>query len=340
LKPGALLAVVGERDLEEDPMPRHALVRAALVLPLAFGLAAAAHADSGWRLERQLALQPGGELQVDVSGGGVTVTGGAESGAAVLVTADRDVTDRFTFELSGDGQHARILSKRKGGWSWFSFGSSEGLHFEVRVPRQTRVDVKSSGGGVQVANLEGKAIVRSSGGGLKALDVVGDIDLDTSGGGITIERVHGNARLDTSGGSIHVRSVIGNVGADTSGGGIEVDGVTGDLNATTSGGGVHVTDVGGRLNAESSGGPVSATLRTVMPAGGKLSSSGGGVSLEVAPTARFTVDASSSGGSVQCDLPVVAHHVSRTELKGDVNGGGPVLRLESSGGGVHIGTAG
>ena len=278
---------------------------------------------------------------MDVSGGGVTVTGGPQSGAAVVVTADKDVTDRYTFELTGDGHHARIVSKRKGsGWGgWFNWNGSNNLHFEVRVPRQTRVDLKSSGGGIQASNLEGTAGLRSSGGGVKATDVTGDVTLDTSGGGVTVERIHGNAKLDTSGGSIHVRSVIGNVHADTSGGGIEVDGVTGNLDASTSGGGVHVTDVGGQLNAESSGGSVTAELRTVMPAGGTLSSSGGGVSLQVLSTARFTVDASASGGSVRCDLPVTTHHVSRTALQGDVNGGGPLLRLESSGGGVSIGTA-
>ena len=67
------------------------------------------------------------------------------------------------------------------------------------------------------------------------------------------------------------------------------------------------------------------------------SSSGGGVRVGLAPTARVTLDASSSGGSVTCDLPVtVRGKISRNTLRGEINGGGHLYRLRSSGGGIRI----
>jgi hypothetical protein len=76
-------------------------------------------------------------------------------------------------------------------------------------------------------------------------------------------------------------------------------------------------------------------------AGGSLSSSGGGVRVAIARDMRLSIDASSSGGSVSCELPVVGSGMeSRTSLRGDLNGGGSLLKLRASGGGIHIDASG
>lgn len=318
-------------------MSRMRFVPTAVVaaLSLAAALAPAARA-ADFRMEKQLELAPGGELVVDVHGG-VIVTGGATSGAQVLITADRDVSDKYSFELTSEQGRARVVSRKKGSPGWFNIGWGDNLRFEIRVPRETRVDVKSSGGGIRVGALQGDAKLRSSGGGLHAEDVVGNVDADTSGGGVEARRIDGSVTLETSGGGIRAEDISGNVRAHTSGGGVQIDRVAGDLDASSSGGGVHVNDIRGRIDAESSGGPVEAVLSSPSPAGGKLSSSGGGVRVRLSPQAHLTLDASSSGGGVSCDLPVmVKGKVSRHELHGQLNGGGPTLELESSGGGVHI----
>jgi len=319
-------------------MPRIRFAPTAVAaVTLAVALTGAARA-ADWRVEKQLDLAPGGELVVDVQSGGVTVTGGPGSGAQVEITADRDVTDKFTFELTSEPGRARIVSKRKGTSGWFNWSwSSANVHFEIRVPRETKLDVRSSGGGIRIAGLQGDARLRSSGGGLHAEDVVGNVDADTSGGGVDARRIDGDVKLETSGGGIRAADISGNVYAHTSGGGVQIDRVAGDLDAGSSGGGVHVNDIRGRILAESSGGPVEAVLSSPSPAGGKLSSSGGGVRVQLSPQAHLNIDASSSGGGVSCDLPLmVKGKVSRHELHGQLNGGGPTLELDSSGGGVHI----
>ena len=51
----------------------------------------------------------------------------------------------------------------------------------------------------------------------------------------------------------------------------------------------------------------------------------------------LTIDASSSGGNVVADVPVtVQGRIDKDSLHGDLNGGGALLRLRSSGGGVRI----
>jgi hypothetical protein len=47
------------------------------------------------------------------------------------------------------------------------------------------------------------------------------------------------------------------------------------------------------------------------------------------------VDASTSGGSVSSDFPVPSSG-NRQSLRAAINGGGPLLQLRTSGGGIHI----
>ena len=71
--------------------------------------------------------------------------------------------------------------------------------------------------------------------------------------------------------------------------------------------------------------------------GGEVSSSGGAVDVQVDPAAHLNIDASASGGSVDCSLPLTMHgHLSHGHVEGTLQGGGAVLKLHSSGGGVSI----
>ena len=71
--------------------------------------------------------------------------------------------------------------------------------------------------------------------------------------------------------------------------------------------------------------------------GGVVSSSGGSVRTEIDPGARVSIDAHASGGSVNSDVPVtIQGKIDNDSLRGEMNGGGPLLRLRSSGGGVRL----
>ena len=302
-------------------------------------LLAAAPASAGFKLERRLALEPGGTFTLDTSVGAVIVTGDSSSGALVTVTSSADDVDkRFDFRFDERAGAVTVTVTRRGGWTSGLFDSFNGkVQFTIHVPRKTAVTVTTAGGSVQTSALTGSTRVRSSGGGLTVRDVDGTVDVNTSGGPIEVHSVHGNVSAVTSGGGITIDEVQGSVRADTSGGGIQIAAVRGDVEARTSGGGVHVRDAGGHVNAHSSGGPVTVALAAGNGKGGDLSSSGGGVQAEVDPAVALSIDAASSGGGVTSDLPVTGRgKISSSALSGDLNGGGPVLKLRSSGGGIRI----
>lgn len=111
----------------------------------------------------------------------------------------------------------------------------------------------------------------------------------------------------------------------------------GPASVDTSGGGISIENVAGKIKGDTSGGSIHAALLSPLPGDVSLSTSGGGISVSIPADAAFNLDAEASGGGVRCDLPVtVQGKREHDRLKGPVNGGGPVVHLETSGGGVHV----
>jgi DUF4097 and DUF4098 domain-containing protein YvlB len=113
--------------------------------------------------------------------------------------------------------------------------------------------------------------------------------------------------------------------------------VRSNVKASTSGGGISVEEVMGNIDASTSGGPVNVTITRTPTADCKLTTSGGGITVRLTPDAAIHVDASTSGGHVSTDFPVlVKGKLDSRSLQADINGGGPLLFLRTSGGGISI----
>ena len=279
-----------------------------------------------FNLQRQLPLAPGGSVLVDTDIGSIILTGDGTSGARVSLTAsDDDFERRFSIDFEERPGAVVMRVKRRGSWTDDLFGGwmrNRNVQITVRVPRSTMVTLRTSGGRLSTDDIDGAVALRTSGGSIAARRIRGDVDADTSGGSIDIADVRGRVRAETSGGSIDITSVTGAVDARTSGGSVDIRGAGGRVDARTSGGGVDVGFAAG--NGQ----------------GGTLTSSGGRVRAEIDPAVSLSLDASSSGGGVDADVPVtVSGTISRNSLRGDLNGGGPLLRLRSSGGGVRVAAA-
>jgi DUF4097 and DUF4098 domain-containing protein YvlB len=296
--------------------------------------ALSARADS--RMEKTLRLEPGGRFSVRTDTGSVTVTGTDAPGARLVITSRRRPLDellRFTFRE--DTGSASVTAQRRHGhlfpWNW----SGGDVHFEIQVPAQTALDIDTSGGAIKIAALRSPAKLETSGGGIEVRDLAGDLEGHTSGGGIELERVRGNVHIETSGGGIEGREIDGPIDADTSGGAVRLHRVSGDIKAHSSGGGIHVFEAGGRIEADTSGGGIEASFARGNGHGGSLETSGGGIEVSVDPTVGLRIDA--SGNSVKADVPItVQGSISRGKLQGNMGGGGELLRLRTSGGGVRI----
>lgn len=315
---------------------------------------ATASAETGDVISKTLTAAPGGTLIVDVDVGAIHVTGA--EGSQAVIEVDRKVRagskddeerilreSKVTIDQSGDTITIRARTSKDSdvsGWWNQLFGghrTSRNFNFKVTLPARYNVDLKTSGGGIDVTTLTGTVRVKTSGGGLAFEQIVGDIHGATSGGGIHLDRCRGDVDVNTSGGGIRSDGGEGRIVLNTSGGGITVRKHQGNVKASTSGGGITCDDIAGDVDAHTSGGPVNATL-TQPPVGEcRLSTSGGGVTVTLPANAAYQLDAETSGGGVHCDFPVtITGNRKSDRLVAPVNGGGVLVHLRSSGGGIHV----
>jgi hypothetical protein len=211
------------------------------------------------------------------------------------------------------------------------------VEYRITVPHKFDAEVETSGGAISVTDIKGEVNARTSGGSLKFDDIDGPINGRTSGGSITLNGGKGRAIVRTSGGSIHIREVAGDVDASTSGGGISIERASGRVKAHTSGGSIDVREAGGAIDASTSGGGVTASLLGQPKEECRLYTSGGSISVSLSKDIHMDLDASASGGSVWTDFPVSgSSDHNRRELHTPLNGGGPLLYLHTSGGGISV----
>ena len=213
----------------------------------------------------------------------------------------------YKLEVSQQGSDVYVDgSFRNGGESmagiWrLLFGWPREVEYRVTVPRNFNAQVKTSGGPISVKDLHGQVDAHTSGGPIRIDQVAGDIDASTSGGPISLDRDSGRIRAHTSGGSIDIR------------------------------------DATGAVDASTSGGAVTASLIGQPREDCRLYTSGGGIDVSLRKNIHVDLDASTSGGEVWTDFPVPSRGERHSrELHAPVNGGGPLLYLHTSGGGISI----
>ncbi|HYS55858.1 MAG TPA: DUF4097 family beta strand repeat-containing protein [Thermoanaerobaculia bacterium] len=307
---------------------RIALVALFLIASAAYAIETPTH--------RTFSVAPGGTLTIETDVGNIRVDTGGNS-VTVDVTQRTRVSNR-RLELTFDQQQndVTVRGKLEPTSRWFNWSDDE-ANFVVTVPARYNVNLKTSGGDIRVANLQGEAQVKTSGGGIDLGRIDGKVLARTSGGNVSLEGSSANVDLHTSGGGIRIGDVNGSVTAKTSGGSIEIRRAAGDLLARTSGGGITIGEADGTVDAQSSGGSIKAHLAQQPRADSRLSTSGGGITLSIAPHVAVDLDAHTSGGDVDTDVPVtLLGRQDESSLQGKINGGGPKLFLRSSGGNIHV----
>jgi DUF4097 and DUF4098 domain-containing protein YvlB len=209
------------------------------------------------------------------------------------------------------------------------------VEYTIAIPTRFDLNLKTAGGNIDVADLEGKAAVHTSGGNLRLGNIKGHLKAYTSGGEISLKKTEGDADIHTSGGDLNLGEIEGNLVAHTSGGHITLDKSKGAVDASTSGGNILVKNAYGPITAHTSGGNVSAQLNAQPKAGCSLKTSGGNVDVQLAANLALDLNAHTSGGSVHSDFPGTSNK-EKTKLTARLNGGGPDLVLETSGGNLNI----
>ncbi len=288
-------------------------------------------------VHRTFSVDPGGLAYLSTQGGDIVVTSGAVDTVEVHARlifpradseaeADR-IMDQLDLSMTEDERGVRVTTQRvKGESGWFNWRSSNrvSVDLNVVVPSEYDVEARTSGGDIEISDLSGDVLARTSGGDIEVGHIDGPVNISTSGGDIEVAYAYGPVKASTSGGDVHVREAEGSVNASTSGGDIRIGRVEGELKASTSGG-----DITARIQGE-------------LTKDALLSTSGGDVTAWVEEGISFDLDARTSGGSVRADgitIRIDQGGVGKSKLVGEVNGGGPELKLRTSGGSVRVKTS-
>jgi DUF4097 and DUF4098 domain-containing protein YvlB len=121
-------------------------------------------------------------------------------------------------------------------------------------------------------------------------------------------------------------------------GGVEVRGLSGKVNAETTNGGVTTHDVSGQLDASTTNGGLKIDLARMPEGGVKLECTNGGISVRLPRDSKATISASiTNGGISTSDLPIeTSGENDRRRLDAKMNGGGPLLQIEGTNGGIAL----
>lgn len=352
LKPGYLPRVIagtGSETTGNRSSQRHTMrlpsILSTLILILTVPLLKGATEE---RIERRFEVRAGGQVTIEVDFGAIEVVAHDRGEVAVEVwrqvnlgserkekefLAERPVS----IEKVGDEVTVKVTRSLNPGMGWSWRGNRRQALYKIAVPVQTRLNLLTSGGHVEVKGVGADVEARTSGGSIRFQQLTGTLEGKTSGGRIEVLECRGKTVVETSGGSIEIRGGGGDLEAETSGGAIRVGPYGGPVRVSTSGGGITVENVAGEVRGTTSGGSIRAILTAPVVGPVRLETSGGSIAVTAPESAAFDLDASTSGGGVQSELPVTTTGKTRRgELVGSVNGGGERVKLRTSGGSVRV----
>lgn len=264
-------------------------------------------------IEENFDLKGISKIVVHTQGGYIHIVGESRSDAQVRVEqvfrnaseneAD-DLESRIekTLETRGDTLHVEFkLDQSNRIWSFFGNKASLSFNITIATAKEMNVELRTSGGSIEVASLDGFVQARTSGGGIEAREINGDLDLSTSGGRISVASITGQSKLSTSGG------------------------------------GIHADNMKGPLDARTSGGRITASFPQGIDDDTRLKTSGGSITAKLPRNDSFYLVAHTSAGGVRTEFPIVMKgEIKRNQAEGPVNGGGPTLELKTSGGSINI----
>ncbi len=258
-------------------------------------------------------------LHVDLEpGGNLTVIGENRTGVEVSYPLTKGHED-FKLESTQKDDGLSLVGSMETRRSRFR------LSMTIRVPQQSHLDLSTSGGNLDISQIDGDVEAVSMGGNAHIKKVNGAIALRTMGGNISVSDSELNGHVKTMGGNIDLRSTRGLVNCETMGGNINVDnkGTQVDSQASDP---LTIKTMGGNISVDEA--PTGLFAKTM----------GGNVSVGFSRTA----DIDTKGGNItihELDGGVVAHTMGgaiRIGMVGDADDGVRDVELMSKGGDIVL----
>lgn len=211
----------------------------------------------------------------------------------------------------------------------------------------SEVNLHTGGGSIKVNSAKGKIVAESGGGSVVVVSGGQDAELETGGGSIHVDRCDGHVRASTGGGSIELGDIGGPAEISTGGGSIRLSSAKGPVSAETGGGTIELWGVPS-ARAETGAGGIEAKF---IPSNGEhddssLETSAGDITVYLAPNVNLSIRASievANGHNIHSDFPEIRvtteggdYGPKTMNAEGSLNGGGPVLKVQTMTGDISF----
>ena len=302
------------------------LVSGAIALVVLFASTAVFASSPKGSFERTLQVSGPVDLDVQTHSGNITVRAGSNGSVSIRAKifvsngwfSDSHDTDVHAIEQNppihqtGNSIHIDNIDVR-----------NISIDYEITVPVETAVRAHSGSGDQILEGTKGNADVGTGSGDIKLSNLTGDIHVQTGSGNVRAHSISGPIHGGTGSGDVEI--------AETGSGDIDLH--TGSGNITTRG-------VQGGFRGETGSGDI--TAEGTQTGSWELHTGSGNVHVKLPGDAKFDADISTSSGSIDVEAPVettVQGRVgdSHKSIRGKVRGGGPLLRVRTGSGDIHVG---
>ena len=285
-------------------------------------------------------------------------------------TVARGLADRLKFRFTQNNGQYELVSNLD---SLPHSGRTVRLDMSLRVPQSTAAEVTDDEGDVYVSDLKGNQTLTTRHGDVHARGIEGVLRIHKSRGATSIDKIDGSVEIEGRGGDIAARNVTGSVTIEGnfSGatrfeniaqtlrynssrtklnvqkltgslsmdmGNLEARGVNGPFELSTRDKDISLEDFRYDVKIVNMNGDVRLQTETppAHPIGVDLKK--GDITLSLPATSNFQIDAVSRNGDVSCDFPglKVSREPPLPAITGAYGKGGPLIRLSSTYGAIHL----
>jgi DUF4097 and DUF4098 domain-containing protein YvlB len=206
--------------------------------------------------------------------------------------------------------------------------------------------VRTGGGSIKVMAAKGKINAETGGGSVVVVSGLQGAVVETGGGSIEVQRCAGSLKVTTGGGSIDLGEIAGPAEIETGGGSIRLTSATGAVRAETGGGSITLNGVPAARAETGAGGIIAKFVSGTERTDSLLETSAGDITVYLAPNLSMTIRASidlANGHKIRSDFSEIRVISEGGEwgpgsatAEGNLNGGGPVLKVRTTTGNINF----
>jgi hypothetical protein len=271
-----------------------------LVLLSTAALASTAHAGD---YAKSYSVSNRANVHVETNDGSVSITTGDTKQVEFHVEYQGyELNKNLTIESHQQGDEIELSARIPNMWH-FSLGTIRRMHVEIRMPKDGDLTVKTGDGSIKAGGLSG------------------NIDLNSGDGNLSVNSLKGVVRLHTGDGSIEGSDLDGNCDAVSGDGRIVLTGRFDVLRAKSGDGRIDVVALHG----------------SKLDSGWSIGSGDGSIEVALASDLPVVIDASTGDGHISSDIPItVEGMLSKSRIRGKMNGGGQTLTIHTGDGSIHL----